>query len=84
MKTLMFAASALFIGLTAASYADPVKDVRALEEAHHHLQDSIRELNAARSANHYDMAGHGEKAEKLMHEAEKELREGIEAARKAK
>ena len=74
MKTLMFAASALFIGLTAASYADPVKDVRALEEAHHHLQDSIRELNAARSANHYDMAGHGEK----------ELREGIEAARKAK
>jgi F0F1-type ATP synthase membrane subunit b/b' len=83
MKTLILAAG-LFAGLTAASFAEPVRDMRALEEAHHHLQETIREINQARSANHYDMKGHGEKAEKLLHEAERELHEGIEAARHAK
>jgi hypothetical protein len=84
MKVAILAAATLFIGLTVASFAEPVRDVHALEEVHHHLQESINELNRARSANHYDMAGHGEKAEKLMHEAERELHEGIEAARHGK
>jgi septation ring formation regulator EzrA len=83
MKTLILAA-ALFAGLTAASVAEPVRDIRALEAAHHHLQEAMNEFNRVRSANHYDMAGHGEKAEKLMHEAEHEMHEGIEAARRAK
>jgi hypothetical protein len=41
-------------------------------------------LNQARAANHYDMAGHGSKAEKHLHEAESEINPAIEAARAAK
>ena len=36
----------------------------------------------ARAANHYDMQGHGERAEQLLREAERELHEAVEAAKK--
>jgi hypothetical protein len=38
-------------------------------------------MERARAANHYDMAGHGAKAEELLHQAERELHEAIEAAK---
>jgi hypothetical protein len=39
------------------------------------------QLDRARAANHYDMAGHGAKAEEHLRAAEHELHEAIEAIR---
>ena len=78
MKRVLLAA-ALAIGACVA-YAE-VKDWRDLEKVHKHIQESIRELERARAANHYDMQGHGAKAEQLLREAETELHQAIEAAK---
>jgi hypothetical protein len=43
--------------------------------------EAIHEMERARAANHYDMNGHGAKAEDLLHQVEHELHEAIEAAR---
>jgi hypothetical protein len=40
-------------------------------------------MDRARAANHYDMAGHGAKAEQFLHQAEHELHEAVEAAKAA-
>ena len=41
----------------------------------------VHELDHARMANHYDMAGHGARAEEHLHAAERELHEAIETMR---
>lgn len=64
--------------------AERVRDWRDLELAHTHTQQAIREMDHARAANHYDMAGHGAKAEEHLRAAEHELHEAIEAARAAR
>ena len=43
-----------------------------------------RLIERARAANHYDMAGHGAKAEDLLRQAEHELHDAVEAAKAAK
>jgi hypothetical protein len=82
MKRLLIAASALtlFTGLALAQ----VHDWRDLERVHKHIAESIREMERARAANHYDMEGRGAKAEQLLRDAEKELHEAVEAARSHK
>ena len=72
---LMFAA-----GLT---FAAPVHDWHDLDKVHDHVVEAIHEMERARAANHYDMAGHGAKAEEALRHAEKELHEAIEAAKAA-
>jgi len=64
--------------------AERVKDWADLESAHHHTQEAIKEMEHARAANHYDMAGHGAKAEEHLRAAEREIHESIEAARMAR
>jgi len=64
--------------------AEKVRDWADLENAHTHTMEAIKEMDRARAANHYDMAGHGAKAEHHLHEAERELNEAIEAARAAR
>jgi len=63
--------------------ADKVHDWHDLEEVHNHVQESIHEMENARAANHYDMAGHGARAEEDLRKAEHELHDAIEAARGA-
>jgi len=63
--------------------AEPVRDWKDLHAVHVKLQQCIKEMERARAANHYDMAGHGAKAEDLMKQAEHELHEAVEAARRA-
>lgn len=63
--------------------AEKVRDWHDLEAAHNHVQEAIKEMDHARAANHYDMAGHGAKAEEHLHAAERELHDSIEAARAA-
>ena len=61
--------------------AERVHDWRDLHAVHIHVQEAIQEMEAARAANHYDMQGHGARAEEHLRAAERELHEAIEWAR---
>ncbi len=80
MKIVLIAAALSLV--TCFAYAAEVRDWQDLDKAHKHIQESIQEMERARAANHYDMQGHGAKAEKLLREALKELHEAVEAAKK--
>lgn len=83
-KALLVAAmGGMFFGGTAVVLADRVHDWHDLDAVHKHVIEAIHEMERARAANHYDMAGHGAKAEELLHGAEHELNEAVEAARSA-
>jgi hypothetical protein len=77
-------AVALVISFAAgAVLAAPVRDWHDLDKVHDHVVESIHEMERARAANHYDMAGHGAKAEELLRQAEHELHQAVEAAKTA-
>jgi hypothetical protein len=59
-----------------------MRDWHDLDKVHQHVVESIHEMERARAANHYDMAGHGAKAEDHLRAAERELGMAIEAARR--
>jgi hypothetical protein len=61
--------------------ADRVHDWHDLDAVHNHVQEAIHELDHARAANHYDMQGHGARAEEHLHAAERELHDAIETIR---
>ena len=67
-----------------AAFAERVHDWHDLEAVHNHVKQAIAEMERARAANHYDMAGHGAKAEQLLRDAERELREAEEASKAAR
>ena len=77
----IIAALLLFAGF---AVGQKVRDWPDLNAARDHIKQAIQEMDRARAANHYDMAGHGAKAEQLLRQAEHEVNESIEAARKAK
>ena len=64
--------------------ADRVHDWHDLEDVHNHVLEAIHEMENARAANHYDMAGHGAKAEEDLRRAEHELHDAIDAAKMAR
>jgi hypothetical protein len=80
---LAVATAALAIGAGTA-FADPVRDVGDLDAVHQHVLEAIREMERARAANHYDMAGHGIKAEDFLRKSEHELEMAVAAARAGK
>ena len=80
-KLLLVAVSGLSLAAGVIALADPVRDWHDLDKVHNHVVEAIHELERARAANHYDMAGHGAKAEELLHQAEHELHEAGEASR---
>ena len=49
--------------------------------AHKHVTEAIHEMDRARAANHYDMMGHGAKAEEYLRAAERELGLAIDASK---
>jgi hypothetical protein len=63
--------------------AQKVHDWHDLDEVHKHVTESIHEMEKARAANHYDMQGHGAKAEDHLRAAEHELGLAVEAAKAA-
>ena len=83
-KVLLVAVAGLSLGAAAAAFAERVHDWRDLDKVHTHIVESIHEMERARAANHYDMAGHGAKAEELLRQAEHELHEAVEASRAAR
>ncbi len=81
MKKLL-AAGALGLAFAAGALVDAqVHDWHDLDRVHNHVLEAIHEMEQARAANHYDMQGHGIKAENHLRAAERELRMAIDAAR---
>lgn len=58
-----------------------VRDWHDLDEVHKHVTEAIHEMDRARSANHYDMEGHGARAEEHLRAAERELGLAIDASK---
>jgi hypothetical protein len=79
-KALTFAAVGL--SFVAGAVFAQVRDWHDLDEVHKHVVESIHEMERARAANHYDMEGHGAKAEEHLRQAEHELGLAVEAAKK--
>ena len=81
-KTIAVAVLSVCLSFVAGvAVADRVRDWHDLDAVHKHVQEAIREMDRARAANHYDLAGHGAKAEEHLHAAERELHEAVEAIR---
>lgn len=77
-------ASVLVIALAfiaGAVLSAQLRDWHDLEGVHKHVQEATHEMDSARAANHYDMAGHGAKAEEHLRAAERELQLAIDAAK---
>jgi hypothetical protein len=82
MKKKLLTVAALCLSFVGGvAFAERVHDWHDLEEVQKHVGEAIHEMERARAANHYDMAGHGVKAEEHLRAADRELHEAIEAAR---
>jgi len=64
-----------------AALSAQVRDWHDLDAVHRHVVEAIHEMEHARAANHYDMQGHGAKAEEHLRAAERELGLAIDAAK---
>jgi hypothetical protein len=82
MMKRLASAFALTLAFSAgAVLSAQVHDWHDLDEVHKHVIESINEMERARQANHFDMMGHGAKAEEHLHAAERELGLSIDASR---
>ena len=77
---------ALGAALTAAgvAFAGPEAGHPNIIAAREAAQAAIEKLKAAQVANEYDMGGHAAKAERLLHQAEQEMKLAAEAANRHK
>ena len=81
MKKILgvFALAAAFAaGIVVSAQA---RDWHDMDAVHRHVIESIHEMERARAANHYDMQGHGARAEEHLRAAEHELDLAVQAAR---
>ena len=83
-KTIAVGVLSVCLSFIAGIAVGQVRDWHDLEAVHNHVLEAIHELETARAANHYDMAGHGAKAEEHLRAAEHELNEAIEAAKRGR
>jgi hypothetical protein len=81
MRKLLAVAALGLSFVAGAVFAQRVRDWHDLDEVHKHIFESIHEMERARAANHYDMEGHGAKAEEHLHQAEHELQLAIDWAK---
>ena len=58
-----------------------VHDWHDLDGVQKHVMEAINEMDRARAANHFDMQGHGAKAEEHLHAAQRELDLAIRSMR---
>jgi hypothetical protein len=84
MKKVLLFVAAVVVFVAGYAVADRVRDWHDLEGAHDHVQEAIHEMERIRAANHYDMDGHAEKAERFLRQAERELHMAVESARRAR
>ncbi|MGD0940819.1 MAG: hypothetical protein ABR905_14025 [Terracidiphilus sp.] len=82
MKKKFLATIALALAFaTGAVVSAQVRDWHDLDAVHKHVIEAIHEMEHARAANHYDMMGHGAKAEQHLRDAERELGLAVDASR---
>lgn len=84
MKNILFGFFGVSMLFFSSTYAEEVRDWKDLAKVHKHIEEAIHEMERARAANHYDMKGHGEKAEEALRQAEHELHEAVESSKAAK
>jgi hypothetical protein len=83
-KTMTLLALGACLLAAGAAFAGPEAGHPNIIAAREHAQVAIEKLKAAQAANEYDMGGHAAKAEKLLHEAEEQMRLAAEAANRRK
>jgi hypothetical protein len=83
-KTMTLFALGASLVAAGAAFAGPEAGHPNIIAAREHAQMAIEKMKAAQVANEYDMGGHAAKAEKLLHEAEEQMRLAAEAANKHK
>ncbi|MFZ0481036.1 MAG: hypothetical protein WAL71_17995 [Terriglobales bacterium] len=84
-KTIVATALSVCLSFVAGiAVAEKVHDWADLEGAHNHVMEAMKQMDRARAANHYDMGGHGAKAEEHLRAAEHELHDAIESMRAAR
>jgi hypothetical protein len=81
MKKVIVAVALALAFAAGVGVSAQVRDWHDLNEVHKHVIESIHELENARAANHYDMMGHGAKAEQHLRDAEHELSLAIDASK---
>jgi hypothetical protein len=82
MKRLLTVSAVALSFVAGAAVSAQVRDWHDLDGVHKHVIEAIHEMDRARAANHYDMDGHGAKAEDHLRAAEHELDMAIQAARR--
>jgi hypothetical protein len=80
-KTIAVAVVSVCLSFVAGMAVAQVHDWHDLQAVHDHVGQCIQEMQRARAANHYDMEGHGAKAEEHLGAAQHELDEAIRAAK---
>ncbi len=83
-KTMSLAALIAALAAATAAVAGPQAGHPNIIAARESAQAAIEKLKAAQAANEYDMGGHAAKAEKLLREAEEQMRLAAEAANRHK
>ena len=81
MKKLWMCVALAVAFAAGALVSAQVRDWHDLDDVHRHVIEAINEMDRARAANHYDMQGHGAKAEEHLHQAEHELSLAIRSSR---
>jgi hypothetical protein len=81
MKRILIVLTIALSFVAGAAMSAQVRDWHDLHAVHEHVKEAIHEMERARAANHYDMEGHGAKAEQLLREAERELGLAVDAAK---
>jgi hypothetical protein len=82
MKRVLTVSALALSFVAGAAVSAQVRDWHDLDDVHKHVIEAIHEMDRARAANHYDMEGHGIKAEEHLHAAEHELDMAVQAARR--
>ncbi len=83
-NTLALAAVGAALLAAGTAIAGPEAGHPNIVAAREAAQAAIEKLKAAQVANEYDMGGHAAKAEKLLREAEEQMRLAAEAANRHK
>jgi hypothetical protein len=84
MNKALLAVTAVVGVAVGFAIAAPVHDWHDIDGVRIHVHEAIHEIQQVRVDNHFDMAGHGVKAEDFLKQAERELELGIEAAKRAR
>ena len=83
-KTITLVALGASLAAAGTAFAGPEEGHPNIVAARQDAQSAIEKMKAAQAANEYDMGGHAAKAEKLLHEAEQEMKKAAEAANRHK